>query len=289
MSSNATDIRLLALDVDGTVSELDNLVRPEVVDALEALAGRGVCVCLATGRNYTETMPIWRQLRLGANPGPLITNGGAIVSEAGTRRTLYQKPLQHAVVTELADALHQRGRTVVANIDRWRWQQDILALPGDDFAFTKSRWFDRMPDLRIRTVEAFGDGIHEPDVLRINAVLTREEGEAVVAELEELFAGRLTLHAILAPNYGVYFLEAFDPGASKWSALNYIAQGLALGPGGHRRGRRRHQRPADDPSRRAGHRHAVGPAHGSRRRRPHRRARPRDRSPITPLIPTKQR
>ena len=146
-----------------------------------------------------------------------------------------------------------------------------------------------MPDLRIRTVEAFGDGIHEPDVLRINAVLTREEGEAVVAELEELFKGRLTLHAILAPNYGVYFLEAFDPGASKWSALELHRSRLGPGPRRHRRGRRRHQRPADDPPCRAGHRHAVGPARSSRRRRPDRRTRPRDRSRITPLIPTKQR
>jgi hydroxymethylpyrimidine pyrophosphatase-like HAD family hydrolase len=101
-----------------------------------------------------------------------------------------------------------------------------------DIDHVRQRWFDRMDALRIKVVQAPPTAsLDQPDVLRINAVLDAEDVQQIIPPLQEQFQDRLTLHGIVAPNYGVYFLEAFAVGVDKWSAVKYIAQGLGIGPG----------------------------------------------------------
>ena len=222
---------LIVLDVDGTSVGRDQIVPADLVDVLRELASQGIWITLATGRNLTETVPVWRQLDLGDRAAPLITNGGAIVSEAATQRTLYQKSIAPAMAREFSEALSARGLSTAANVDRWRSDFDILAVPSDNYVRTKSCWFDRMDKLVIREMaELDTSSPNSPDVLRINAVLPEQDGDAITQELAQEFAGRLDIHAINAPNYGVFFLEAFAPGSNKWAAVQYIAQGLRLGP-----------------------------------------------------------
>ena len=44
------DIKLLALDMDGTLLDSSSHVLPSSVEALKAAAARGVMLCLATGK-----------------------------------------------------------------------------------------------------------------------------------------------------------------------------------------------------------------------------------------------
>ena len=71
------EYELLAVDVDGTLVGPDSVVPADVVDALAAAEQAGLRVCLATGRSYVETHPIWRQLRLRGPFEPLVVVGGA--------------------------------------------------------------------------------------------------------------------------------------------------------------------------------------------------------------------
>ena len=106
-----------------------------------------------------------------------------------------------------------------------------MAVPSDNYGYTKSRWFDQMDKLIIREVsELPASGPDSPDVLRINAILPEQDSAAITQELTQEFEGRLDIHSIDAPNYGVHFMEAFAPGSNKWAAVQYIAQGLRLGP-----------------------------------------------------------
>ena len=56
------------------------------------------------------------------------------------------------------------------------------------------------------------------------------EAADLAAAMAERFDGRLNIHSILAPNYGVTVLEAFAVAASKWAALVYVAQAMCIPP-----------------------------------------------------------
>ena len=222
--------RLVALDVDGTLVRPDQTVPQETVEAIHAAIAAGMRVCLATGRNYAETMPVWRQLKLTKPYQPMILVGGALISEADTGRTLYQRTVAPDVAAAYCQTLKDRGYSAVVVVDPWRWGVDYLVVESDDIDSLRRRWFAQIPGVKIRTVHRLGEGGNEPGVLRLNAMVEPRDAEELTESMRRQFEGRLNLHSILAPNYGVTVMEAFAPEVSKWSAILYVAEGLSVPP-----------------------------------------------------------
>jgi len=225
----ATKYQMLALDVDGTLVTPDDVVAPEVREAIRAAERAGLRVVLATGRSYGETMPIWRQLELSQPFGPMVLIGGALVSEPDTGRTLYQKAMPKATAAAFADALVEAGHSAMAIVDSWRWGVDYYWTTGGDEVQAQRAWFEKM-DVRVRRVERLTDDPDMPAALRVSAVVAPEAAPALAAELRERFDGQLNVHAIVAPNYAVMIVEAHAAEANKETALRYVAQGYGISP-----------------------------------------------------------
>jgi hypothetical protein len=221
-----TRYKFLALDVDGTLVGPDSLVGPDVADALGRAHQAGLRVCLATGRSYIETIGVWRQLRLTPPYEPMILIGGALVSEPDTGRTLYHKPIEPTVAQEFAEALGRAGLAAMAIVDAWRHGWDYLLVEGPDPRQAQAGWFSKM-NVKVQPVERL-DRPGLPAPLRISAVVQPRQGEPLAAELSRRFGGRLNVHSILAPNYGVTIVEAFARAAGKHTALTYVAQACRI-------------------------------------------------------------
>ena len=71
-------VRLLALDLDGTVLGPDLEIRPRVLAAVAAARAAGVAVVVATGRMYRSAAPVARALEVD---GPVICLQGAYVRD----------------------------------------------------------------------------------------------------------------------------------------------------------------------------------------------------------------
>ena len=216
---------LLALDIDGTLVGSDQVVAREVLEALAAAQAAGLRVCLATGRSYVESVGIWRQLRLAAPPEPIVPVGGALVAEPDSGRTLYQKPIAPDVGAEFAKALNDLGYVAMVLVDGWRHDVDYLVSEAGDHHAASRQWFAKMA-VRVRRYEDLAAAAARAEPLRISTVADPPEAERIAAELRTRFEGRLNVHAIVAPNYGVMIVEAHAPEANKLSALRYVAQGL---------------------------------------------------------------
>lgn len=219
--------RLLALDVDGTLVGRDSVVHPDTIAAVARARAAGLAVCLATGRSYAETIPIWRQLRLDAPFEPLILIGGALVAEPDSGRTLYQRALPRDLACQLDSALAAAGHCALAITDPWRTGLDYFLTEGPDRPAVEQRWFAQM-SVRVRRCRRLADIPDLPALLRISAVVTPPAGDELAAALAAQFASRLNVHCILAPNYGVTVVEAFAMGADKFSAVRYVAQGVPV-------------------------------------------------------------
>ena len=115
-------IRLLALDIDGTLLDSDGRIPTANRDAIARAIDAGVEVALATGRRYEFARPIFESL---PEPLTLILSNGAIV-KARDGRTLMRRLLPRATAHRvLAGFPEHRGSAAVV-FDRHREGQVVF-------------------------------------------------------------------------------------------------------------------------------------------------------------------
>jgi 5-amino-6-(5-phospho-D-ribitylamino)uracil phosphatase len=83
-------IRLLALDLDGTLLNSRGELTEHNRAAIQKARERGVCVALATGRRFRDARPVAAELGLDA---PVISHNGALTKHARSLETVAVFPL----------------------------------------------------------------------------------------------------------------------------------------------------------------------------------------------------
>ncbi len=92
------DIKLIALDIDGTITNQAETVSERNRRAIKQAEEAGVIVTLATGRGVTATRPIWRTLDLH---GPSIQYGGALTVDIATERIINLREVAPEIIKEV--------------------------------------------------------------------------------------------------------------------------------------------------------------------------------------------
>lgn len=75
-------LRLLCLDIDGTLLDTAHQLPPENRAAVQYAAAKGVCICLLSARPPQAIAPIAQALGV---PGPIASFGGALIAEGEKR------------------------------------------------------------------------------------------------------------------------------------------------------------------------------------------------------------
>ncbi len=207
-------IRLIALDIDGTLVGEDLVIADRTMAAIAEARRRGIEVALVTGRMVTSAMPFAEALGLD---GPLVGQQGALIRAmpaAGARpgrvgRLLYHRPLPPATTIEIVKWC--RERDLIPHFNHLEW----MVVAKDEERLEEYRLFvgDRLrlvDDVLVRAqhpvtkVVAIGEGEHSLDVL--------DEGRAH-------FAGRAEV-TLSHPR----FMEFLAPGVSKGAAVRWLAR-----------------------------------------------------------------
>jgi hypothetical protein len=101
---NPQDIRLLVVDIDGTIAGASNQISDRVLTALKQVQAKGIPVALATGRMYRSAV---RFHRIVQSTMPVISYQGAWIQDPQDN-TLYQHtPLPQQLAKELIDYFAQ--------------------------------------------------------------------------------------------------------------------------------------------------------------------------------------
>ena len=75
-----SDIKVLALDLDGTLTNDQKIITPRTRQALDRAMAQGVTVVLASGRPTAGITPLAKELGLDKKGGCILSyNGGKIV------------------------------------------------------------------------------------------------------------------------------------------------------------------------------------------------------------------
>lgn len=205
------DVRLLALDLDGTLIGDDLVISSAVNKAITAAQNLGVTVTLATGRMHSFAEPFARNLRITA---PMISYQGGL-----TRALDADEPLHRAIMP----------RDLVDEILRWQIQRnwETVLYAGDDAYVANARhprnfFFDNVGECCIR-VDDLRDVLHDHEPMKVIVFVEPENGTQVEDQLKNRF-GRL----VEVSRSHARIVEANPLGISKADALQRLANHLKI-------------------------------------------------------------
>jgi Cof subfamily protein (haloacid dehalogenase superfamily) len=208
----AFPIRLIALDLDGTIVGDDLIVPPRTKAAIRAATARGVSVSIVTGRMATSAMVFARELGLS---DPIVGFQGALIREV--------PPAEEA---HLGRLLLHRPLAADAAREAIRWSRSIGLDPHVNHL---ERFIVRADDPRAEDYSAFlgGRAILVDDLLewlqkpvsKVIAVAESPIDEAVLHVARARFAGQADV-TLSHPR----FLEFLRPGVNKGTAVRWLAR-----------------------------------------------------------------
>ncbi|MGC9372929.1 MAG: Cof-type HAD-IIB family hydrolase [Thermovirgaceae bacterium] len=100
------DIRMIVLDLDGTLLTSQNTLTERSVRAVAACTGRGITLTVATGRVFHSVLPFARKLRL---TDALITANGAEIRAPADKNALYYRPIERGLAREVLAFFREKG------------------------------------------------------------------------------------------------------------------------------------------------------------------------------------
>jgi Cof subfamily protein (haloacid dehalogenase superfamily) len=212
-------IRMIALDIDGTLVGDDLVIGQRTRAAVGAALARGVAVSLVTGRMVSSAMRFARELEL---TGPIVGYQGGLIREmppAGSTRVgrlLVHTPLAAATARDVLLWTREQGLDPHVNhLERFILRDDDPK--AEDYSIFMGHRAELVPDL----VAA----IQHP-VTKVLAVGEPPLPNEMAPVARAVFAGRADV-TISHPR----FLEFVAPGVSKGRAVRYLARrlGVALG------------------------------------------------------------
>ncbi len=205
-------IRLLALDIDGTLVGDDLVLRDRTAAAIAAAIRRGVSVSLATGRMASSALTF--ALELGLRE-PIVAYQGALIrampdpGDHRIGRLLVHSPLPAAVAREVVDWSWARGLDAHLN------HLERFIIRADD---PKADDYSKFLGARAELVADLREAIDHP-VSKVLAVGDEELTLEAFADARIAFAGRADV-TISHPR----FLEFLAPGVSKGRGVRWLAR-----------------------------------------------------------------
>ena len=101
------DIKMLVLDIDGTIFKKDYTASERVKQTLKSLVKKGIKVVLCTGRMYAATKQIAKELELNT---PVISyQGGLVKNFLNDEKTLFEKTMDEDLSLDVIKELKKRN------------------------------------------------------------------------------------------------------------------------------------------------------------------------------------
>jgi Cof subfamily protein (haloacid dehalogenase superfamily) len=209
-------IRLIALDIDGTLVGDDLVVGPQTHDAIRSATARGVAVSLVTGRMVSSAMRFARELDL---TDPVVGYQGGLVRamppEGSTRlgKLLVHTPLAATTAQQIV------AWTVAHGLDPHLNHLERFILRADD---PRADDYSAFMGARAELVPDLAGSINHP-ITKVLAV-----GEPPLpTELAPLAAAHFAGIADVTISHP-RFLEFVAPGVSKGRAIRWLARRLKI-------------------------------------------------------------
>ncbi len=229
--------RILALDVDGTLLDLDGTLRPRTAEAVARAARAGIQPVLCTGRRYRRARPIAEQLGLDV---PLVCNSGAIVKIPGDHRTLWRADFDPELAADVLDLFQSLDQPAVLFTDRGPGDFDFIvpAFPTGRAAFddyvrknVEHAEIDTAWHLRTAARDDLPMATGGEPLFHVCAIGSRAEMLAFEKVALDRIGDRVQTFVLRTSRYLGTMCEIVRVDASKWTAVLNLAEQWGIAPG----------------------------------------------------------
>lgn len=216
-------IKLLVMDLDGTLLPHGGVISERTIAAIRAAREVGVITTISSGRNIPSFIEYARTA--GVN-GPLIGMQGAIarelpaLGETGSGALLRHMPFTSSLAARAVEWCRKNelwGHAVI---------QDDYAFDATDPHYeTYKGWLAGNPDERLHAIDNLAHHLRQEqqEISKVVAHAPAGHPETVLDQAREAFGGDLDV-TISHPEY----LEFTAPGVNKGAALAWLAERLTI-------------------------------------------------------------
>jgi Cof subfamily protein (haloacid dehalogenase superfamily) len=204
-------IRLLALDLDGTLLTKNQEIPPRTLAAIKSARTQGVRAVIVTGRMYRSAAPY--AAKLGMEGLPLVSYNGAYVAEYPSNTPIFHEPVDVETARRCAAYCESQGIYIQAYVN------DQICQP----AYTdEARSYEELAGVKGHVVGPISEWLTEPST-KLVAVSSPERIARLREELSALL-GEAANVTISIPTY----LEVMSGRVSKGRALQAVAERLGV-------------------------------------------------------------
>jgi Cof subfamily protein (haloacid dehalogenase superfamily) len=215
LASTVKDIKLLVLDIDGTIAGKSNTLSTSVKQAIAAAQARGIQVAIATGRMYRSALRFHTEI---GSTLPLAAYQGAWIQDPANQKIHQHLPVSREIAHQLLDYFEQ---------PQWRSLLSIHFYINDQLYVRELT--------RETKIYAQRSGIKPIAVGDLRQILTEYEPTKVLALCDDTDAinkllGNLRRQYTPAELYlttsVATFFEATNASVNKGAAVRYFAEEL---------------------------------------------------------------
>ena len=210
----ANEIKLLVLDIDGTIAGTSNEISPKVKKAIQASQAKGVQVAIATGRMYRSALRFHQEI---GSTLPLMAYQGAWIQDPAT-----QKIHRHWVV---------QRQTAIQLLDYFE-QPQLRSLLSVHFYINDCLYVRELtPETKIYAERSGVEAIAVGDLRQAltnepTKVLALSDDVAIVENLLSNLRQKYTPAELYLTTSVATFFEATNPLVNKGTGVRYLAEEL---------------------------------------------------------------
>lgn len=206
--------KLIALDLDGTLTNSNKDILDETREELIKLAKKGVVIVLASGRPTAGVYKEAYELKLDEFGGYILSFNGAKISNFKTKEVIYSQTITAQTAHEMYDRAKYFGLSPLT----YHGTEIITEDAGDHWIQLESF----TTKMSIKLVHDFKSEITFP----VNKVLVTGEPKYIAEVLDEFktpYEGRINIY-----RSDPYFIECVDKGIDKAASLTHLFDKLGI-------------------------------------------------------------
>ena len=208
------EIKVLALDLDGTLTNSQKEVTPRTRAALDAAIAKGVTIVLASGRPTAGVLPLAKELGLDKKGGCILSYNGGKIIDCRTGETLYQKQLDAQYIPELCAFAAAQDVAIIT----YNKEGVVTERPDDPWALREC-FTCKLPMTGVDDLAKYVDY----PICKMLITLDPARRDEVWAAGKKQFDGRIDLY----PS-SPFFIEAVPLGVAKDSSLAALLERMGL-------------------------------------------------------------
>lgn len=212
--------RLLALDVDGTLTWPGVGPDSDVIRSLGDVAAQGVTVVVATGRGTFSTAEIVRELPAGAYA---VVNNGGIVRRVCDGRVLRARHMSHAAASAVLQVYRDRGMAGI-------WVESPFA--GERYLCDGAWWTYAPTRLYLSTklpiIRPMPETTIAAPAVEVFAFGDREAVAGAERRINDELADSVSTVSWWSERLGAGGLESLPAGGTKGEAVAWLAAELGI-------------------------------------------------------------